>query len=92
MLISVVLLNKRIELIYRTVEESAVQVEQVRAARQIPAVPILIESGFNVPEDVRGGRFLMAFATSTVTATVTSTSTSVLIAICSSTSAFRTCG
>jgi hypothetical protein len=72
-------------------EKLALPVEQVRAARQIPPVPIIIEPGFNAPEDVRGGRFLMAFATSTVTATVTSTSTSVLIAICSSTSAYRTC-
>ena len=77
------------EMNYRMKKSSA---QGERVARLIPAVPIFIEPGFNAPEEVRGGRLLMAFATSTVTATVTSTSTSSLIAICSSASAFRTCG
>ncbi|KZS13185.1 Uncharacterized protein APZ42_021659 [Daphnia magna] len=69
------------------VEESA-----DRAVRQLAAYPILIQPGINAPENVRGGRLMMAFATSTVTATTTSTSISAIIAICSSISSFRTCG
>ncbi|XP_057375805.1 uncharacterized protein LOC130696723 [Daphnia carinata] len=74
----------------KTVEQSVDQVP--RAVRQLPTYPILIQPGINAPENVRGGRLVMAFATSTVTATTTSTSISVMVAICSSLSTFRTCG
>ncbi|KAI9554358.1 hypothetical protein GHT06_019630 [Daphnia sinensis] len=74
----------------KMVEESPDQAP--RAVRQIPTYPILIQPGINAPENVRGGRLMMAFATSTVTATTTSTSISAVIAICSSISSFRTCG
>lgn len=66
--------------------------EPVREARSAQSmVPFIIQPGFNAPEGVRGGRFLVAFGTSTKTLTTTSTYTAILTALCASTSGFGTC-
>jgi hypothetical protein len=63
-----------------------------RQSRSTPAmVPFVVQPGFNAPEGVRGGRFLVTFGTSTSITTTTSTYTAILTAACRSTTSFNTC-
>ena len=55
------------------------------------AVPYVVQPGFNLPQGLGNGRFLLAFGTSTVTTVTTSTYTAILTATCSSTTGFSSC-
>ena len=66
--------------------------EPEREARSVSVpVPFVIQPGFEAPDGIRGGRFLVAFGTSTLTSTSTSTYTYVLTALCKSTTGYSTC-
>ncbi|KAI9564028.1 hypothetical protein GHT06_007766 [Daphnia sinensis] len=70
----------------------AVEPDTERQARSAqPMVPFVVQPGFNAPEAVRGGRFLVTFGTSTSVTTTTSTYTAILTAACRSTTSFNTC-
>jgi hypothetical protein len=70
-------------------------VEETRVVRKAPtetAIPYIVQPGFNVPDGVPSGRFLLAFGTTTTTVTSTTTYVSSLTAICQSTTAYQLCG
>ncbi|XP_057370968.1 uncharacterized protein LOC130691942 [Daphnia carinata] len=56
------------------------------------AIPLTVESGFELPKDSPVNRFLVAFGTSTLTSYTVTTSTISLTAFCSSTTGFALCG
>ncbi|KAK4019305.1 uncharacterized protein LOC116915880 [Daphnia magna] len=68
---------------------AAVAERQVRSTDAM--VPFVVQPGFNAPEGVRGGRFMVTFGTSTTITTTTSTYTAVLTAACRSTTSYSTC-
>jgi len=81
----------------KTEDETAVAPvdESSRAARSTPSetsIPYVVQPGFNVPDGVPSGRFLLAFGTTTTTVTSTTTYISSLTAICLSTTAYQLCG
>ncbi|XP_059352471.1 uncharacterized protein LOC130691952 [Daphnia carinata] len=70
----------------------AVEPDVDRQARSTqPMVPFVVQPGFNAPEAIRGGRFLVTFGTSTSITTTTSTYTAILTAACRSTTSYNTC-
>jgi len=84
--------------IFLPAKPDAVQVapvEETRVVRKAPtetAIPYVVQPGFNVPDGVPSGRFLLAFGTTTTTVTSTTTYVSSLTAICQSTTAYQLCG
>uniref|UniRef100_A0A0P6DL46 Uncharacterized protein n=1 Tax=Daphnia magna TaxID=35525 RepID=A0A0P6DL46_9CRUS len=65
---------------------------QSKSSDNLSAIPLIVESGYELPKDSPVNRFLVSFGTSTLTSYTVTMSTISLTAFCSSTTGFSLCG